>query len=316
VRSALFKVLERSGPAAVEALPALVRIVGEPASPARSEAEIVLNAMGSAAAPAVSALGRRLADAALDLDAVEALGHIGPAAAEVAPLLAARIEGELAREDSTWSAWNEEVGRRDQEPASPAPATPGGVTRDGREPGPYSERRIPSLACAEALVSIDPGRGNEALGRLLDHGIPPARSMALQRVAKLGRAAEPLRERVTRILADHGESASMAASALGRMGSAGCPAAGALARAVRDSTTADAALGALGTLASACPEAVEALIKLLDDRTTPRRAEVARAMANGLKLSDAAGRRLEAALRDPDPVVRAAAAWVLGKRDE
>jgi HEAT repeat protein len=107
VRQSAAVALERIGPAAAEAVPALIQALGDADENVRAKAAVALGRIGPAAAEAVPALIQALGDADENVRAkgAVALGGIGPAAAEAVPALIAALgdANENIRESAAWA---------------------------------------------------------------------------------------------------------------------------------------------------------------------------------------------------------------------
>ncbi len=100
-------IIERIGPAAKEAVPALIRSLTDKNPRTRSEVLLALGAIGPDAAAATSAISRLLEDPEIEVGyaACYALGKIGPAAAPTMPELTRclKAENEFLRMASAWA---------------------------------------------------------------------------------------------------------------------------------------------------------------------------------------------------------------------
>jgi HEAT repeat protein len=256
IRRHTVKALMEIGPAAAEAVPALIIALGDKERAVREGATKALAQIGSAAVPAlITALGDK--ECAVRQGAANALGQLGPAAAETVPALITAL-GDPDAESREKAAWVlKQIG-----PAA-AKAVPALITALGDDDkdvrwyagtalgrtGPAAAEAVPALITA--LGKIDAEEGSrwsavEILGR-----IGPAAAEAVPAlIIALGDADYYVR--------------GSAAKALGRIGPAAVPAL-IIALGDADAGVRQRAAEALGWIGPAADAAVPALTTVLGD---------------------------------------------------
>lgn len=293
--------LGRMGPAAEEAVPDLIQILGEENDPLRPTAVTALSAIGAGAVPAlVAALNDQ--DPAVRSGAVDALGGMRAGATEAIPALI-NLLGDRDYEISHRAA--SALGR-----IGPA-AVPALMQVAARE-----DSRVTGMAeTAFSYLNVGPNLVHE-LARLLGNNGEKSSVRAFAAKA-LGRMEEKAGDAVpdlARALGDdNSEVRSAARWALGRIGPAAIPS---LRDALKNNNVqvrsdAAAALGSMGPVAE---DAVPALAQALRDENPVVRIEAISALE---KIQASSGVVVKALIRvldgDKDDFVRLNAARVLNK---
>ena len=195
VRRASATALGQIGPAAAEAVPALIKVLGDAERVVRGRAAEALGKIGPAAAEAVPALIKVLGDAECRPDAAEALGKIGPAAAEAVPaLIKALGDAECAgcRRGPREDAGGRRRGGTGADQSARRCRVPPGCRRSPREDRAGGGEAVPALIkvlgdaewsvrrdAAEALGKIGPAAAEavpaliKVLGDAEGSGAPP-----------------------------------------------------------------------------------------------------------------------------------------------
>ena len=308
VRWAAVGALSRIGPAAADAVPALIEALRDTTEVIGKAAAEALGRIGPAAVDGVPALIAALSDdnEAIRVAAVGALGRIGPAAADAVPAL---IEALSDDNDAIRVAAAKALSRIGLAAGDAVPALIEAL-RDAHA----GVRK----AAAEALGWIGPAAGDavpaliEAL-RDANAGVHVAAAKALSRI---GPAAADVIPALIEALRDANAGVRWSATwALSRIGPAAADAVPALIGALRDAHAGvrRAAAEALGRIGPVAANAVPALIEALDDKHVGVRKAVAGALSGIGAAAAEAVPALIGALRDGGEGVREAAAETLGK---
>lgn len=299
--------LGRMGPAAEEAIPDLIQVLGEENAPLRPAAVTALSAIGAGAVPAlVAALNRQ--SPAIRSGAADALGGIGAGATQAIPALI-NLLGDRDYEISHHAA--SALGRIG--PAAVPALMQVAAREDGRvtgmaetvfsylDAGPDLVHELARLLgssgekpCVRAFATKALGRMQEKakdaapdLVRALGGENSEVRSAARWALGQIGPAAVPaLREALKN---DNVQVRSNAASALGSMGPAAEDAVPALAQALRDENPVVRieAISALEKIQASSGAVVKALIRVLDgDKDDFVRLNAARAL-NKIRTAEA-----------------------------
>jgi len=307
--------LREQGPAAEEAVPALVKALGAKDADTRREVVLALAQIGPKAQSAVPAL---LKLAATDGDeaqgtAVYALVMVGEKE-KLLPLVrtSMKSKNERLRLVSIW-AWIM-LGADSPDDLEAVTA----ALREGlQQPRP--------LARQEAIAAIRRlGERGAALApdlaKALDDESPEVRDAALQTLAELGKAAEPALPRLLKMLADLPEGSERHAViyVLGRMGPTAVTAAPALMKLIRAEDPFVAALSAwslvqIDSTGVAHELAIPVLIAVLNNPRPKVREEAARMLGNIGKDNKSVHAALEKMSDDSDPNVAAAVKEALKK---
>ncbi len=274
VRLPVVLALNQIGPAAQEAIPALVGLVKDAKAPAeiRREAIMAIGEMGEAAAGAVSLLALALDEDSLRSAAVYSLGNLGPVAQGAKPNLRSLLEGDdpFVRTISAWAL------------IRIAPGDPGLI-------------REASLVLANSLKS-----DNERV-----------REAAAHSLAKLDLDSEIMASVMETALKDADEATVTAAvDTLARLGEAGVPK---LVEALRYESSRAKAIRILRKMGPQALPALDALVDLLkvDDREVQR--EVMFALGDMEAAAKDAVPALMEVLKRSDNRLRYAAVYALGR---
>ena len=293
--------LGRMGPAAEEAVPDLIQLLGEENDFLRSTAVTALAAIGAGAVPALIAAMNHQGPAVRS-GAADALGGIGAGATEAIPALI-NLLGDRDYEISHRAA--SALGRIG------AAAVPALMQVAAKE-----DSRVAGMAeTAFSYLNAGPNLVHE-LARLLGNNEekPGVRAFAAKALGRMQEKARDAAPDLARALGDdNSEVRSAARWALGRIGPAAVPA---LREALKNgnSQVRSSAAFALGSMGPAAEDAVPALAQTLQDENPIVRIEAISALE---KIQASSGAVVKALIRvlegDKDDFVRMNAARVLNK---
>jgi HEAT repeat protein len=301
-------ILRDIGPAAKDAVPAIIDTLKDKRPEIRREAVLTLGAMGDAAKPAVPELAKLLNDQYARIAATFVMGELGeiPKDAEATVRANAKSDDNMLSSTSLWALArvhpeDKELRRETTEKLVERLKDKDGFVR---------------AAAAQALVALPPAP--EITGPIFEKALAGADEntmhMAMGAIAGLGERAVP---RLITALQKNEKFRPEILYTLGRIGPAAAPATEEIAKLIEDknSRVAHEAIIALGNIGPGAKAAVPALINLLKKMrdTDMNYAAIEYALGKIGPGAAAAEQPLEGELASKDDNARLMAAWALAQ---